>query len=114
MVSTLKTRTDLHECLLDILVSLGVRERDGDGRLYFQPTTGVQMKYPAIVYRRDRIENRFADNQVYIQTDQYQITVVDKDPDSELVRRVSLLPRCTHVRHFTADNLNHDIFTLRI
>ena len=88
----------------------GVRAVDGDGHLYFQPPESVRMKYPAIVYQRNRIHNRFADNKVYAQSDEYQVTVIDKNPDSELVRQVSLLSNCQHVRHFTADNLNHDVF----
>ena len=92
----------------------GVRAVDGDGHLYFQPPESVRMKYPAIVYQRNRIHNRFADNKVYAQSDEYQVTVVDKDPDSELVRQVSMLSKCRHIRHYTAANLNHDVFNLYV
>ena len=44
--------------------------------------------------------------------DRYQVTVIYKNPDSDLPHRLAMLPMCTHDRHFTADNLNHDIFNL--
>ena len=44
--------------------------------------------------------------------DRYQVTAIYKNPDSDLPHRLAMLPMCTHDRHFTADNLNHDIFNL--
>lgn len=84
----------------------------GSRNVYFQPPPSVQMKYPAIVYSRKKLDNDFADNSVYKQDVAYEVTVIDKDPDSEIVHDVSLLPRCTFDRHFESDNLNHDVFTL--
>lgn len=84
----------------------------GSKSVYYQPPTNLQMSYPAIVYSRERINNTFADDSVYKQDYAYQITVIDKDPDSEIVKKVSQIPTCRHDRHFTSDNLNHDIFTL--
>lgn len=97
------TRLALHEVLCDIL---------GSDHVYFQPPASVQMKYPAIVYSRDDIENVFADNSVYKQDDAYEVIVIDADPDSEIPRKISLLPKCRFSRHYTADNLNHDAFIL--
>lgn len=70
------------------------------------------MQYPAIVYSRDDIENEAANNRPYIQSTAYNIIVIDADPDSEVVGKVSKLPQCTFDRHYAADNLNHDSFTL--
>lgn len=99
----MKTRFELHSLLESIL---------GSKNVYFQPPTGLQMKYPAIVYSRNRIDNRNANNSVYLQNVSYQIIVIDKDPDSEIVFKVSKLPLCKHDRHYKADNLNHDSFTI--
>lgn len=96
-------RLDLHEILCDIL---------GTRNVYYQPPESVKMTYPAIVYSRNRIENTFANDNVYSQNHSYQVTVIDKDPDSEIVERVSKLPLCSFDRHFISDNLNHDSFTL--
>jgi hypothetical protein len=42
----------------------------------------------------------------------YQITVVDRNPDSILPDTVEELDYCQFNRFFTADNLNHWVFTL--
>lgn len=80
--------------------------------VYYQPPASVKMVYPAIVYSRKSIDNTFADNEVYRQDDCYEIVVIDKDPDSELVRDISRMPMCRYDRHYVSDNLNHDVFTL--
>lgn len=80
--------------------------------VYFSPPESIKMKYPAIVYERDNIDNGHADDTVYMQKDVYKVTVIDPNPDSEYVRKVSMLTMCRHDRHFKSDNLNHDVFTI--
>lgn len=70
------------------------------------------MKYPAIVYKRDSAKSEHADNRPYAFTQRYQVTVIDGNPDSDILAKVAQLPQCVFVRHFTADMLNHDVFTL--
>lgn len=96
-------RLELHEILCNLL---------GTRNVYYQPPESVKMKYPAIVYSRDDIVNTPANNRVYKQDRKYQLTVIDPDPDSEIVNKVSLLPMCIFDRHFKSDNLNHDVFTI--
>ena len=60
-------RLALHELLCELL---------GSRNVYFQPPESVKMKYPAIVYSRNRIENTSADNVVYKQDVSYTITVI--------------------------------------
>jgi hypothetical protein len=38
--------------------------------------------------------------------------VIDKNPDSVHVEDVSNLPYCSFDRHYTVDNLHHDVFTI--
>ena len=97
------SRLKLHEELCELL---------GSRNVYFQPPASVRMRYPAIVYSRNRIDNVHADNEVYNQNYSYSLIVIDEDPDSEIVFKVSKLPRCSFDRHYVADNLNHDSFTL--
>lgn len=96
-------RIDLQNKLEEIL---------GSRNVYFQPPESVEMKYPAIVYSRSDIKNDFADDTVYMQSYVYTITVVDKDPDSEIVGKIAALPHCKFNRSFKSGNLNHDVFTL--
>lgn len=84
----------------------------GSRNVYYQPPESIKMNYPAIVYARSNIQNIFADNAVYAQACIYQITVIDKDPDSPIVDKVAKMPRCRFDRHYVADNLNHDTFIL--
>lgn len=96
-------RLELHEVLCNVL---------GSRNVYYQPPASVKMQYPAIVYSRKDIYNRHADNDVYKQDHAYDITVIDKNPDSLIVEEISRLPKCRFDRHYTADNLNHDVFTI--
>jgi hypothetical protein len=80
--------------------------------VYFQPPSNVQMIYPCIVYERDMSSTDFANNGVYRQEIRYQITLIDRNPDSDIFSKISALPTCTFNRHFVSDNLNHDVFTL--
>lgn len=97
------SRLELHEVLRGLLRTNNV---------YFQPPASVRMNYPAIVYSRNDIENDFADDSVYSQSLNYSIIVIDENPDSEFVMAVSRLPMCRFVRHYKADNLNHDVFNI--
>lgn len=99
----MSSRLELHEILCDIL---------GTRNVYYQPPESIKMQYPAIVYARSNINNTFADNDVYKQSHVYSVTVIDFDPDSEIVSAVSNLPRCRFDRHYAYNNLNHDVFTL--
>jgi hypothetical protein len=80
--------------------------------VYFQPPSNLQMAYPCIVFKRDFGDTEFADNQPYRYTKRYQVTVIDRDPDSDIRDKVAALPMCTDNRFYTADNLNHDVFNL--
>lgn len=84
----------------------------GSQNVYFQPPSSVEMKYPAIVYGLEDIENSFADDGVYLSKRKYSVTVIDEDPDSLIVGKVAMLPTCRYNRHFESDNLNHDVFIL--
>ncbi len=84
----------------------------GSSNVYFQPPANVQMQYPCIVYKRDDAVTEFSGNKPYRYTKRYQVTVIDRDPDSVIPDRVASLPMCLFNRFFTADNLNHDVFNL--
>lgn len=82
----------------------------GGVSVYFQPPSNVSMVYPAIVYNRDYATVDYADNSPYRRTTRYQVTVMDADPDSLIPDKVAALPLTKYVRHYTTENLNHDIF----
>lgn len=96
-------RLELHALLKTIL---------GSEQVYYQPPKSIQMNYPAIIYSRNDIKNNFADNSVYKQKYEYQIIVMDMNPDSKIVEKLSQLPCIRYDRHYTSDRLNHDVFIL--
>lgn len=84
----------------------------GGGNVYFQPPPNVQMQFPCIVYKRDDARTEFADNNPYSYTKRYQVTVIDRNPDSDIPDKVAALPMCIFNRWFAGDNLHHDVFNL--
>lgn len=96
-------RYKLHDILCNVL---------GSRYVYFQPPESIRMSYPAIVYTRSGINNNFANDSIYTQSTSYTVTVIDEDPDSEIVTKVANLQNCHYDRHYTSDGLNHDVFTI--
>lgn len=82
------------------------------GNVYFQPPTNLNLVYPCIVYQRDDADTKFAGNRPYQYATRYQVTVIDRNPDSTIPKKVAMLPKCVFNRFFVADNLNHDVYTL--
>jgi hypothetical protein len=85
---------------------------EDEAHVYFQPPNNIDLQYPCIIYVRDGSDSKFADNVKYAHYKRYQVTVVDRDPDSELPDKVEELRLSEFDRYFAADNLNHHVFTL--
>lgn len=96
-----RPRSELHDLLLEITP-----------HVYFQPPNGLIMEYPCIRYERDGADAQYADNKPHRIDTRYMITVIDRDPDSAIPRKIAALPLCSFNRFFTADNLNHDVFSI--
>ena len=102
----MRTRLDLDEVLRGIM---------GDtGAVYFQPPTNIRMTYPCIRYSLYDIQNGHGDNLPYLQNPAYQLILIDPNPDNEYVEKIADLPWCSLDRYYTADNLNHYVFTIYI
>nr|DAW59388.1 MAG TPA: tail completion protein [Caudoviricetes sp.] len=97
------SRLDLQNLLESVL---------GSRNVYYQPPESIRINYPAIIYSRNDIDNTFADDIVYMQNHTYQVIVIDANPDSKIVNKISKLPMCRYDRHYTSDNLNHDVFII--
>lgn len=100
MASRLELQTELETLL-------------GSRNVYFQPPESKRIEYDAIVYHRDNITHRHADNKNYFMMDCYELTIIYRDPDSELAKKIlEHFEYSSFGRHFTSDNLNHDVITL--
>ena len=96
-------RLELHDILVGIL---------GSKYVYFQPPESIKMTYPCIVYGRSSADTKYANNKIYQSKKRYTVTVIDKNPDSDIPDKLEQLPLCKLDRHYATDNLNHDAFTL--
>lgn len=98
------SRLKLHERLKEIL---------GNDSVYFQPPASVKLSYPCIIYKLTNADIGYADNRTYMYSRRYQISLITKDPDSDLI---DLIPRslrhCTFTNYYVSDNLNHYIYDL--
>jgi hypothetical protein len=94
-------RTDLQDLLKTIA-----------DNVYFQPPPTIQLEYPCIIYKRERIKTKYAGNNLYNRVKAYQLMIIDRNPDSNLPEQVAELPMCSFDRFYTADNLNHDVYTI--
>lgn len=96
-------RLDLQDVLVDLLQSRNV---------YFQPPENLQMAYPCMVYKRDSLKMEHANDFPYKRRVRYQITVIDRDPDSKIPSKVESLALCSFERFFTLNGLNHFVYNL--
>lgn len=84
----------------------------GSRNVYFQPPESIKMVYPAIVYKLSDIQQRHADNLPYTYRRKYQLTLIDRSPESEHFESLRVLPYCSFDRQFVSENLNHYVFNL--
>lgn len=96
-----RPRSELHEILKEITP-----------KVYFQPPNSTKMEYPCIRYERDAVDTQYADNKPHRSDTRYMVTVIDRDPDSEIPGKVAALPLSSFNRFYTADNLNHDVYNV--
>jgi hypothetical protein len=80
--------------------------------VYFQPPQDIAMTYPCIVYQWDDLNTDHADNVKYRSLKRYQLTVIDRKPDSEIADAVKELPYTRFDRFFVTDGLNHTVFQM--
>lgn len=99
----MKTRLDLQEELEGLL---------GSKNVYYQPPPNVQIEYPAIVYSRAVIDDKFANNNKYKEDDQFRIIYIDKIPDREPFYKLRKFHNSKFERLYVANNLNHYSFTI--
>lgn len=89
-----------------------LEEMLGSRNVYYQPPETLKMEYPAIRYSKSVIDSRYADNSKYSKFTRYEVIVIDKRPDNEVIDKILDLPYSSHDRHYAANNMNHDVITL--
>lgn len=100
----MKTRLDFRQKILNAIQNVD------NCSLYFQPPETVKIEYPCIIYTLNDIQTDYADDNPYNQNKSYRLTIVDKNPDSNIPDKISKLQLCTFDRFYASDNLNHWVF----
>jgi len=98
---TMAPRLQLHDLLAEMAE-----------HVYYQPPNNMTIEFPCVLYARDDSFSEHADNRPYIHAKRYQLTVVDRNPDSPLPDQVEALPLCSFDRAYAMDELNHWVFNL--
>ncbi len=80
--------------------------------VYFQPPAKAELHYPCIIYERNYAVTEFADNSPYRFTQRYMVTVIDRDPDSDIPHKVASMPMSMFDRFYAVDDLNHDVYVV--
>jgi hypothetical protein len=101
----MQNRKNLDKELRDIL---------GSNNVYYQPDLNVRLKYPCIIYRLTEPGLTPADDSIYMYRNRYELTVIFKDPDSDLPERVVKNFRYCRFSgpRFISENLYHQPLTI--
>lgn len=71
------------------------------------------MVFPCLVYSKLPNQKTFADNGVYTRVQEYQLTLMERDPDSQLGTEIeSYFQYCSISSHSVVDGLNHTFINL--
>lgn len=101
----MRTWNELYDVLKDII--------GDDGNVYFQPPENLKIKYPCIVFERNDAYIVRADNNPYIVTKRYTVTLITKTADNDIyLDKLLQLPMCSFDRQFITDNLVHEVFNI--
>lgn len=84
----------------------------GSRNVYFQPPESMRIKYPCIIYQFDSYSTDNADDILYREEKRYQVTYIDKNPDTNIPEILHRLEYCYFDRFYTSSNLNHYVFRL--
>lgn len=99
-----QTRLQLHEELCDIL---------GSRNVYYKKPPSSGMKYPCILYSKEKPLTKHADNRRYFNSQRYSLTYISRTSDDKTIE--DILEHFSYSeldRSFETSNLNHDVITL--
>lgn len=84
----------------------------GSENVYYQPPSKEKLHYPAIIFERSDMGKINADNKLYLQNNRYTVTYIDPLQTDRVPYALLAIRGSSHDRHFTSDNLHHDVFTI--
>lgn len=79
-----------------------------DNVYYRQPPPNVAMRYPCIIYDKLPDYEERADNGIYISEKQYTLTLIERNPVSEVAELIrSSFMKCAITQYYIVDGLYH-------
>lgn len=99
----MSSRLDLQNKLEDLL---------GNRNVYYNPPENLVMKYPCIRYSKQGIDTRYANDKKYKKMNRYDLIVITKQADPEIVDELLELPYSSLGTPYKAENLHHYPITL--
>lgn len=84
----------------------------GSRNVYYQPPANIKMQYDAIRYSLNGVDTKHADDSKYMMTRRYDVMVIARKPDPEVVDKILQLPLSDLGRPYVAENLYHYPITL--
>ena len=79
--------------------------------VYFQPPENVKMVYPCFRYTEAGDTGIHADDRPYLHVRQYTVIYITRSADPTLPEAMKNLPQVRFDRRYSANNLNHFVFT---
>lgn len=98
-----RKRVDFQKLLEEVL---------GSRKVYFQAPVNTQLVYPCIIYDREGIDSDHADDLRYRSLYRYNVTLITREADPEAFDRLLEIRYSSFDRHFVADKLHHNVFTI--
>ena len=86
----------------------------GSRNVYWQPPENLKMNYPAIVYSRDSVNNTRANDRLYFQQFPYTGVVITKDPEIEVIEKLSKMNNVGMSKPYVMDGLHHIPFSITV
>jgi len=88
-------------------------EELGITNCYFQPPESIKLNYPCVIYKIGTGDTQFADDKPFLFRRRYDLILISKDPDEELVDKIAYhFPLSRFGRFYATDNLNHWTFSI--
>ena len=82
-------------------------------KVYHAPPESVKLTYPCIVFFRDYINLKRADNKNYAKFNRYQLTVIDRNEENPIIEQIlDNYVGASYDRHYVSDNLYHDVISI--
>lgn len=84
----------------------------GVRKAYYNAPTNIRMEYPCIRYSIASKKVKFACNGRFVIRDRYTLTLIDRNPESPILRALEEIPYYSFDRMYSADGLHHFVCTI--